>query len=213
MKEFYLDFHRGIPQYASTACRNCKSIMGKSLCSVKNRGCCWYFPKFTLVEIQRMVASLEGIDILNAIINNPGANVYNYYIHVKGDFDEASHKKFVADQDFNEVPKDISMFFRTCAFFKEGFGCSLPVRFRTHVCNFFICDELTEEASENKEFKLYLKERDSYVKFIQWENQYLESLMLEQGINLKDNFKEAIKILQVTPLSEYEFPKLDSVKY
>ena len=104
------------------------------------------------------------------------------------------------------------MFFRTCPFVIEGKGCSLNEKFRTYVCNFFICDEITDSLINNDEFKKYRKERDNYVRCIEWENSSLESILSHNRVNLIDNFDEVISILKETEFDEYEFPSLNEIE-
>ena len=61
MEKIFITNTEGTPQFGCSLCYKCNSIFGKSLCKVKNRGCCWYFPKFTLYDIQKMIKSEEGI--------------------------------------------------------------------------------------------------------------------------------------------------------
>lgn len=256
MDKIFLKISDGTPQFGCTSCYKCSSIFGKSLCEIKNRGCCWYFPKFTLYDIQKMIKSSEGLKTLNMILNLPNVKVYNYYIHAIGSFDMDSYNKYIDNaytndlnyasaEEVNEIrnaiiseqeeyliyeeynrydltvkknihkPRvinDVSMFFRTCPFVIEGKGCTLNEKFRTYICNFFICDEITDSIINNEIFKKYIKERESYVRWIKWENSSLQSLLVNNKINLIDNFSEVIYILKETEFNEYEFPNLNEIQ-
>lgn len=208
-----LKLDEGIPQYDCSSCRNCQSVFGKSLCSIKNRGCCWYFPKFSLYEIHRMVKTEEGLKNLNNIISLPKTKVYNYYIHAEGYFDEAGYNEYIKNEcEWDTKIKDKTIFFRACPFVNPGIGCTLPRKYRSYVCNFFICDDILKKAEKYQEFRNYINERNSYVKWIEWENASLEALFVEQKINLINNFEEIIDILKDIPLRECEFRKLEPVK-
>ncbi|MBP3915193.1 MULTISPECIES: hypothetical protein [unclassified Clostridium] len=257
MGKIFLSNTNGIPQIGCSTCYECNSIFGKSLCEVKKRGCCWYFPKFNLYEIQKMAKSSDGLEILKKIINMPNTVVYNYYIHAKGFFDEKSYNKYIntkgkcslefaIEKDVKEIReeilyedeeyeiykeydnqdlierkqikkprviKDVSMFFRSCPFVISGKGCTLNSQYRSYVCNFFICDEIVENLYNNNEFKKYTEERDNYIRWIEWENSSLQSLLIENNINLINNFDEVIKVLQRIQLNEYEFPNLDEITF
>ena len=86
-------------------------------------------------------------------------------------------------------------------------------QYRSYVCNFFICDEIVENLDNNNEFKKYTEERDNYIRWIEWENSSLQSLLIENNINLINNFDEVIKVLQRIQLDEYEFPNLDEITF
>lgn len=213
MVKIYLKFDQDIPQYACSSCSNCSSVFGKSLCSIKDRGCCWYFPKFTLHDIHKMTKSEEGLKILDKILTLPEVKVYNYYIHAKGYFDEIGYKKYMESRQSNQYAvQDKSIFFRACPFIKPGSGCTLPVKYRSYVCNFYICDEILSEACKYDGFEAYLKERSSYVKWVEWENRSLEHLLEERGLNLVNNFHEIIGVLKDIPLDNYEFPQLKPIE-
>lgn len=64
MNNVILDSNEDVPQYLCSRCGECSSLFSISLCSKHNRGCCWYFPKFTLYEIHNMD---EVIEILNKL--------------------------------------------------------------------------------------------------------------------------------------------------
>jgi hypothetical protein len=215
MGRISVEFEENIPRYACTSCFNCTSIMGESHCNVKNRGCCSYFPKFTLLEIHKMSKTLMGLQTLDIILKNPGTVVYQYYLHVKGYFDKEGHERYLREEyDPREnLPKDTTVFFRACPFVKAGQGCTLPAKYRNHVCNFFICSEVIKEANANSKFQRYMTECTSYSKWVDWENSCLERILAENNVNLVSNFNKSVEILQSIPLSEYEFPALEPIEY
>ncbi|EKQ55908.1 MULTISPECIES: hypothetical protein [unclassified Clostridium] len=212
MVEVKLKLDKGTPQYSCNSCSNCKSVFGKSLCSIKNRGCCWYFPKFTLHEIHKMTKNQDGLKTLNNIISLPKVKIYNYYIHAIGYFDEAGYKDYIESKEkYHSRVADKSIFFRACPFVKSGKGCTLPKEYRSYVCNFYICDEIVSEIENHCEYKNYFKERNSYVKWVEWENHSLEILLNERKINLAHNFNEVLNLLENTELREYEFVNLGPI--
>ncbi len=212
MEIISLKLDQGVPQYACTACGSCNSLFGKSLCSTQSRGCCWYYPKFTLFEIYKMVKSDEGMGILNNIVNLPGRIIYNNYIHAKGYFDTGGYRSFLeSGQAYNYDVMDKTIFFRICPFVKLGEGCSLPVKYRSYICNFFICNEINEDLERYDTFKNYIKERESYVRWINWENNCLEMTLREEGLTLANNFDGVLNTLKGIPLENYEFPSLPPI--
>lgn len=201
-----------------------------SFCSVKKRGCCWYFPKFTLVDIQRMTKSLEGLNILEQIKNLPGTVIYRYYIHAKGFFDKSGYDRYMLkgnnsslynkdqyeeDTFSYEVNghtlEDHTIFFRACPFVKSGYGCTLPPRFRTVVCNFFICSEVLDRSYPKELLNQYLEERSRYSAWLNWENKSLEYLLKSHGVDLTTDFETSLKILQDEPMNTYDFPMLEPI--
>lgn len=213
MNNVILDSNEDVPQYLCSRCGECSSLFSISLCSKHNRGCCWYFPKFTLYEIHKMVQSEEGLAVLKRILALPNVEVFNYYIHAVGYFDECSYKKFMKSTDSkNYNVHDKTMFFRECPFVKEGCGCTIDPQYRSYICNFFICDEVLNEIKDNPEYNSYIKERDNFVRWIDWENTSTQIMLEEQNLNLIHNMDEVIEILKKLPLEHYEFPQLNAIK-
>ena len=68
-----------VPRFDCDECCKCTSKIAKSLCKFKNRGCCFYYPKFNLVDLQRMSKHSTGRSVLKRIIEN-NTKIFNYYI-------------------------------------------------------------------------------------------------------------------------------------
>lgn len=215
MGNIYIFFDHGIPQIGCTDCGNCNSIMGKSLCSISNRGCCHYFPEFTLVDIQRMAILEGGQKALDIILSNPGTIINNYNIYAKGLFDKEAYDNYISAGNFLETGsiRDHTIFFRTCPFVNPGIGCKLPVRFRTTVCNFFICEEILQQNESQDVLKEYLYERSRYARWIYRESGQLQHLLEQKGLNLNSDFPGTLKLLAELGQEEYDFPLLHQVTY
>lgn len=193
--------------YLSDECKNCTSIMGKSLTKIKNRGCCFYFPKFELYDIQKMVKSKEGVEVLKKILSKENTKIYHFYIWAKGDFDREGYRKYIQNEKEGiknkYMPRDRSIFFKTCPFTVEGKGCSIPNEFRSCICNFFICKEIREKHSTEYIQKLR-NEALNYYKFCERENISLENLLEEKNLTLEHNLNEVIELLKNERLNVYE---------
>lgn len=213
MEMIYVRVDQGVPRYVYTGCKNCSSIMGISMCSIKNRGCCYYYPKFTLLEIQRMARSLEGLWVLETIRRLPSVEIHPFEIYARGYFDEEGYIRYM--ESGNKIDagsiQDHSIFFKACPFVKSGYGCTLPPRYRTYVCNFFLCDEVIEKIKGNSSFEAYIKERERYVRWVEWENTSLKEILFENKLDLVKDFDGTIKLLQEIPLNIYDFPQLQPI--
>lgn len=214
MLKVFVEIDQGVPRYVYTGCSQCSSVMGKSLCEIKNRGCCSYFPRFELTDIHRMSKSLEGLQTLNTIVKNPGTVIENYSIHAKGFFDKLGYDKYLkGEQTSEEISiKDRTIFFRACPFVKSGQGCTIPPRFRTCVCNFFICSEVLERPGFEEAFKPYIEERSRYARWLHRDNEELRHILYENKVNLLKDFDKSIKLLQEIPIIDYDFPQLEPVE-
>lgn len=215
MGRVYVDFDHDMARYVCSDCNCCTSFMGTSLCEIKNRGCCFYFPEFTLADIHRMSVSLEGLQVLEAIRQHPGAAIHQYHIHVKGFFDKQGYGEYMKNGELlgEGIIQDHTLFFRACPFVKSGHGCTLPPRYRTIVCNFFVCSEIFGHPDLQDAFKPYLEERSRYARWEHREKLELQHILMENGVDLVSNFEGSIEVLQNTPLNIYEFPHLEPVEF
>jgi len=213
MTFIYVDFDEGVPRLAYTGCSRCSSLIGVSLCKIKNRGCCYYFPKFYPVEIQRMCHSEEGMAVLKEITGMPDVVLYDDHIHVKGSYDYILHHKMMKDGmvPINGNVKDTSVFFKTCPFVRSGMGCTLPPRYRSYVCNFFLCSEIIDNPIYKDKLEPYIRERENYIRFLEWENNQLIMAMHEEGVSFAKDFAAAVEFLKGVEINQYDFPGLDPV--
>jgi hypothetical protein len=214
MGKVYLDYSEGVPRLGCADCGTCSSVMGTSLCSIKDRGCCSYFPEFNLAEIHRLVKLRGGREVLDTILKNPGTEVCNYSIHAKGVLEQQAYEEYLKKGDLIETPiQDHTIFFRTCPFVVPGKGCLFEPQHRTTVCNFFICSEILERPDCKEQFRLYIEERTRYSRWIYRESQELQHIMAENGLNLRSDLNGCLELLNELPLSVYEFPELLPVEY
>lgn len=215
MGNIFIDSDMGVPQIGCTDCGKCDSIIGRSLCNITDRGCCHYFPEFTLVDIQRMSVLNGGRKALDIILSTPGTIVNSYNIYSKGYFDKEAYDQYIESGNIIEAGsiRDHTIFFRTCPFVVPGSGCKLPLRFRTTVCNFFICAEIIERPDLQDQFKVYLEERSRYARWVYRESGVLQHILSENGLDLISDFSASINLLAEINPSSYEFPSLEPVSY
>ncbi|NLK87255.1 MAG: hypothetical protein GX279_07180 [Clostridiaceae bacterium] len=215
MGNIFVFFDMGVPQIGCTDCSHCKSIMGKSLCSIINRGCCHYFPEFTLVDIQRMAALEGGRRALDMILSYPGTKVNRFNLYSTGHFDKDAYEKYMASGALIETGgiKDHTIFFRTCPFVVPEKGCMLPARFRTTVCNFFICSEIIDDIDDPKILEEYMKERSRYARWVYRESGILQHLLEERGLDLISDFTGAVRMLAEMYEDGYDFPILEPAAF
>jgi hypothetical protein len=215
MGNIYIFFDKGVPQIGCTDCGKCKSIMGKSLCGIKNRGCCHYFPEFTLVDIQRMAVLEGGRRALDLILSYPGTKVNRFDLYCVGPFDKDAYEKYIASGELLDTGdiRDHTIFFRTCPFVVPGKGCRLPVRFRTTVCNFFICSEILDSTDDPKLLEEYMKERSRYARWAYRESGILQHLLEERGLDLVSDLDGSLGMLAELYGESYDFPILEPAAF
>lgn len=210
----YLDM--GVPQVVCTDCGNCGSVMGKSLCKMADTGCCHYFPEFTLIDIQRMAVLPGGLRALDIITANPDTVINKYSIYAMGPFDKEAYESYIASGELLEAGdiRDHTVFFKSCPFVIPGSGCKFPPRFRTVICNFFICEEILKRP-ELKDFqKVYMRERSKYTRWVYQESGELQRVLEKNNLNLISDFSESLRLLaRLHKYYGYDFPALEPVAY
>ncbi len=211
MGNIFIFFDMGVPQIGCTDCGSCNSIMGKSLCETDKRGCCHYFPEFTLVDIQRMAVLEGGRKALDTILSYPGTKINRFNLYSTGHFDKAAYENYIASGELLETGdiRDHTIFFRTCPFVVPGKGCRLPARFRTTVCNFFICSEILDNVTDSEMLEEYMKERSRYTRWVYRESGILQHLLEEKGLDLVSDLTGTINMLAELYEDSYDFPILD----
>lgn len=215
MGKVYTLFDNNVPAYIYTGCCNCLSVMGVSLCKTQDRGCCSYFPRFSLSEIRRMSKSILGLRTLDSILKHPGTVLEPFSIQSAGDFDKASYEAYLIKDRRGDLSSinDRTLFFKTCPFVKSKVGCTIPVQFRCSVCNFFLCSEVMERPDLKDAFKPYLEARSEYMRWVYYENIALEHQLLENNLHLIKNFDLTMEFLKESPLAQYDFPLLDPITF
>jgi hypothetical protein len=215
MGNIFIFFDKGVPQIGCTDCGSCKSIMGKSLCDIKNRGCCHYFPEFTLVDIQRMAVLEGGRKALDLILSHPGTRINRFNLYSTGHFDKDGYEKYISSGELLETGsiRDHTIFFRTCPFVVPKKGCRLPVRFRTTVCNFFICSEILDSLESSELLEEYMKERSRYSRWVYRESGILQHLLEDRGLDLISDLEGTVNALAELYESDYDFPMLEPAAF
>jgi hypothetical protein len=179
----------------------------------KKQGMLLLLPEVLPVEIQRMCHSEEGTALLYSIVSMPNTVIYDDHILVKGSYDIILHDKMMREGlvpvDGNVT--DTSVFFKTCPFVRSGSGCTLPPRYRSYVCNFFLCREILENPEYKDKLEPYVRERNNYVRFLEWENNQLFTAMNEEGLSFRKNLDGAIEFLKNLEINQYDFPLLEPV--
>ena len=214
MSQIQLIIDDGVPQVKVDDCMKCSSKFGISKCKIKHRGCCHYFPKFYLADIHRMVKSTDGLEALNRILSLKNVQINEYFIHAIGYFDKEGYNKYINSyESCLDDEEDKTIYFRACPFVEDGKGCTLKAEFRTDVCNFFICKEVTENFKSDELYSKYLKERESYIDWLEYENISLQKYFEDKKLDLVNNINEIINELKEIPLETYEFLHFPKVNY
>ena len=196
---------------SAAQCGCCSGIETENIFAA-NRGCCFYFPQYTLIDLRTVAAIDPGfIDALQA---NPNSVIHEDHLVVHGFYNQAAHDVFRLDAEARDQKKyqgfDTSLQFRKCAFCTEA-GCSIAFRLRPHPCNLYLCRGVIDRCSEP--YRAYSRERKDYFAYCHYMNEILADELAHRGLSLTADFTGSIAALIDTPIDTFEFADLAPIRY
>lgn len=195
------------PIFKCSFCNSCSSMESKNMLGIK-RGCCFYFPKYSLIDIKNILKFNRYF--LFKLITKKNVITHDYFIEVKGTFDKATYNNFLKNSTEEELLKygnfDKTLFFKKC-FFVTPKGCSIDFRLRPHQCNLYLCRKIT--TNPNYLYKKYSRERKDYFAYCNYVNTLLIQYLQENLLTLKTNFKQSVNFLEKIKINDFLFSKLE----
>lgn len=199
------------PIFKCSFCNNCTSMESTNMLGIK-RGCCFYFPKYSLIDIKNITNFKE--DFLFKLITKKNVIIHDYFLEVKGTFDKTAYSRFIKNSTEEELSKygsfDTRLFFKKCFFITPN-GCSIDFRLRPHQCNLYLCRKLSE--SSNHSYAKYSRERKDYFAYCNYINTMLIQYLRENFLTLKNNFKQSVNFLEKIKIDNFFFSKLENLKF
>lgn len=199
------EFHNNIPVFKSNFCGKCSGVLeSTSLINETMRGCCWYFPKYTLVDIKNIV-SHGRIDFIYSLLRLQNSHISQYFIEVIGRFDNQSFLNYSHTTE-NNKDFDNKLFFRLCPFC--GFhGCSIDFSLRPHPCNLYLCRTMIENCKES--YLPFSKERKDYYSYCNYFNESIKQELKYNSIDLITNPDASLSVIDSFEMPAFEPRKLD----
>ncbi|MFL0249315.1 hypothetical protein ACJDT4_02690 [Clostridium neuense] len=199
------------PIFKCSFCKNCTSMEGTNMLGIK-RGCCFYFPKYSLVDIKNIIKFKK--DFLFNLITKKNVIIHDYFIEVKGTFDKTAYNNFWENHTEDDLLKygdfDTSLFFKKC-FFITPKGCSIDFRLRPHQCNLYLCRKLSKSSKYLR--KNYSRERKDYFAYCNYIDITLSQYLKDNLLTLKNNFKQSVNFLEKIKIDNFFFSKLENISY
>lgn len=210
MHELKYEFINNTPIFKCNYCGHCnKEIEATSFTSIKTRGCCWYFPKYTLLNIKNIL-SFNKEDFIISLLHNKNSNISRYSIEVKGSFDEEAYNKFINENEQIEHSFDYKLFFRKCSFITDK-GCSLDFSLRPHPCNLYLCRNII--ATCGKDYSSFSRERKDYFSYCNYYNECLEDALMDKNLDLISLPLSTLEFLKGISIPNFEPSKIDSIVF
>lgn len=193
------EFKNNIPLFKCTYCGKCYSCIESKNFFYINRGCCWYFPKYTLVDIKNIL-NLGKKDFILNLFNMPNAYILQYSIIIQGIFDydkyeEYKNKNYCLDacEDNTINSFNTKLFFKLCPFFKNN-GCSLDYSLRPHPCNLYLCRDVIDLCYDY--YKNYSRERKDYFAYCNYFNESIKYLLIDNRVNFLTNLNKSLNLIE-----------------
>ena len=210
MYELSYENVNNVPVFKCNYCGNCSGVL-ESTCHIlgKNRGCCWYFPKYNLIDIKNIL-DMDKKGFLSKLLNMSNAKINKYSIDVIGQFNEEDYLKYKQETiDENEV-FDSKLFYRVCPFHTAK-GCSLDFSLRPHPCNLYLCREVIKLCGE--EYKDYSKERKDYFSYCNYYDEVIKSHLMEKNIDLITSPYECVELITNIDIPKFESRALKPINF
>ncbi|BDR70514.1 hypothetical protein K144313037_19260 [Clostridium tetani] len=210
MHKLEYEFVNNTPIFKCNYCGHCsKEIEATSFTSVKNRGCCWYFPKYTLLNIKNIL-NVGKENFIISLLNNKNSNISSYFIEVKGSFEEKEYDKFMRENEYTEGSFDYKLFFRKCSFVTDK-GCSLDFSLRPHPCNLYLCRNIINNC--DKDYSSFSRERKDYFSYCNYYNEYLKYALMDKNLDLISAPLATLEFLKTISIPNFEPSEIKSIVF
>ncbi|OFI07239.1 hypothetical protein CLOACE_04310 [Clostridium acetireducens DSM 10703] len=206
-------FINNTPMFKCNFCGKCSHVMeSTSYTPLATRGCCWYFPKYTLINIKNILA-LGKKDFILQLLNMPNAHISQYFIEIKGLFDKKCYEDFVKnslEENINFKDFDIKLFFRLCPFCTST-GCKLDFTLRPHPCNLYLCRTVLELCGDK--YKPYSEERKDYFSYCNYFNESIKYELMENKVDLISNAEKSLEIINNMDIPAFQPKLLEDINF
>lgn len=211
MNKLQYENTNNIPVFKCNFCGHCSGILeATSYTNIKNRGCCWYFPKYNLVDMKNII-TLGKKNFVYVLLNMKNAVINKYSIEVKGTFDEEKYLEFIKENPNSiEDNFDPKLFFKVCAFSRPD-GCHLDFSLRPHPCNLYLCRTVINRCGEV--YKNYSRERKDYYAYCNYFDESIKQILMEKKVNLQSDPFKAIEIIEDFQMPPFGGGNLESIEF
>lgn len=202
-------FQKNIPIFKCDFCGKCDGFLeSTSKCDIKNRGCCWYFPKYNLVDIKNIL-NLNEESFIYKICNMKNSYVSQYHIRINGKFFKDDYNKYILYG--NEISGfKTKFFFRICPFFGKD-KCSLDFSLRPHPCNLYLCRKIIDWCKDK--YNSYSEERKDYYAYCNYFDESIKQSLIEAKTDLSKNIKKSLDIIKKFDMPLFHNRNLDNLEF
>lgn len=208
MFNLHYEFNKNIPDIRCTMCGKCHDAIEAVSYVDKNRGCCWYFPKYNLFEIKNLIDN-KNMDFFYNILKMKNCSISQFHVEIKGLFKVKEYaryeKKALMDEGF-----DKRLFFRLCPFFGKD-GCTIDYTLRPYPCNLYLCRNVIKLAGGD--YIHYSRERKDYASYAAYFDEALKYELLSKNTDFLSDMEKSIDVISKFDMPEYEPRKLKDIYF
>lgn len=201
------EFKNNIPVFHCNICGKCKGFTESTSYIAINRGCCWYFPKYTLMDIKNII-TIGKIDFIYSLLKSTNSIISQYFIQVHGFYNENRYKLY-KENNITNSNFDSKLFFKACPFIGKN-GCTINFGLKPHPCNLYLCREVIKGAGNL--YKDYSMERKNYYSYCNYFNESLKYELMDNHADLLNYTSRTLEIIEASDVPNYEPIKLPVIQ-
>ncbi|WP_209702133.1 hypothetical protein [Clostridium algifaecis] len=203
------NFMNNIPVFRCTLCGKCSNILeSTSYTSIKNRGCCWYFPEYRLIDIKNIIDNGKS-NFIYYLVSLKNSLLKSYSIKINGTFLKNKYADFInSNKKYENF--DTSLFFKLCPFLSKN-GCSLNFILRPHPCNLYLCRRVIKLC--RKEYRTYFEERQDYFAYCNYSNECIKEDLIENNVDLIKDIHKSMDIIKKCSIGKFSPRTLISIHF
>lgn len=208
MFNLHYEFNKNIPLIRCTMCGKCHDAIEAVSFVGKNRGCCWYFPKYNLFEVKNLIDN-KNTDFLYKIIKMKNCTLSQFHFEIKGLFKVKEYSKYEKNV-FMDGNFDNKLFFRLCPFFGEN-GCTIDYTLRPYPCNLYLCRNAIKLASGD--YIHYSRERKDYASYAAYFNEAIKYELISKKTDFLSDMEKSADVITKFNMPKFEPRKLKAIYF
>jgi hypothetical protein len=191
-------------------CGKCSgNIESISYTDIKNRGCCWYFPEYRLVDIKNILMNGK-LCFIKYLISLPNSKVGKFSIKVLGKFFKKQYTRFLNSDSKKYDGFNTSLFFKLCPFLGKD-GCTIETFMRPHPCNLYLCREVIKSCGDL--YARYSTERRDYYAYCNYVDECLKEDLTKNCANFIDSPEKSIEIIKNSRIPSFCFRNINTIHF
>ena len=204
-------FKDNIPVINCSFCGKCQDFIETKDYININRGCCWHFPKYNLMDLKNIMKINEKF--VRQLFTLKDAEISQYSIKILGKYYENEYIEYASNKIASIETSntfDDKLHFKVCHFFGEN-GCKIDFCLRSHQCNLYLCREIVNAIGIHS--SLYKKERQDYFSYCYYYDKHIEYALKENQVDFVKDYSKALEIIKSIDIPEFDPQYLQEIQF